>query len=132
MGEIKNILIKTDTDLLIGDTSPFSPKAFENLKGKINDYVIELIYESVKIAGRYNADIVSSAHVEQASNNLVSSITRKIYRHIGTVGGIFLGASISNFITLTSSPQLSILSVLVSGGLGIVGSFMVALHIAKE
>lgn len=132
MSQLRDILIKADDDLKIEDISPFSPSAFEDLKEKINEYIIDLVNESVKIAVRYKADIVSKAHVEQASEYLVSSIRRKIFRHLGTVGGIFLGAAVSNFMGLTSATQLSISSILVSGGLGIVGAFMVALHIAKD
>jgi hypothetical protein len=112
--------------------SPFSPAAFETVKEKITQYIADLIFESAKIAKRHSADTVSSSHVEQASNNLVSSSSKKLYRHFGTIGGILLGAGVSNILAMTTSNQFSTLSVSVTSALSIMGAFLIALYIAKE
>ena len=114
------------------DTSPFSQYAFSILKSKISQYLSELIDESLKVSKRHQADTVSAAHVERASEYLVSSTTRRFFRHLGTVGGILLGGSLSNILAMTVAGKYSALGNLVSIGLGIVGAFLIALHIAKD
>ena len=87
------------------DPGPFSPQAFRILKLKISAYVRSLIVESAKISRRSRADVISAAHVEQASDYLVTTSSRRWIRHVGTVGGIFLGASLSNFLAMTTGNQ---------------------------
>ena len=114
------------------DPSPFSTPAFKALKERIGQYVIELVNESVKVSKRHRADTVSSAHVERASEYLVSSTSGRIYRHLGTVGGILMGAALSNILAMTLAGQYTGGGTILSSALGIVGAFMIALHIAKE
>jgi hypothetical protein len=114
------------------DSSPFSPPAFAALKGKISEYVVELVNESIKVSKRHVADTVSAAHVERAAEYLVSSTSRRFYRHLGTVGGILLGAALSNILAMTLTAQYTGGGTIVSAALGIAGAFMIALHIAKE
>ncbi len=129
---IENVIRDAETTLQNSDPSPFSPNAFSVLRSKIAEYIADLIRESIKVSKRHQSDTVSAAHVERASEYLVSSTARKLFRHVGTVGGIFLGAGISNMLTMTVAGQYSPLGILVSAGLGIVGAFMIALHIAKD
>ncbi len=114
------------------EPSPFSPPAFATLKAKVGQYVIELVSESVKVSKRHRADTVSSAHVERASEYLISSTSGRIYRHLGTVGGIFLGAALSNILAMTLAGQYTGGGTILSAALGIIGAFMIALHIAKD
>jgi hypothetical protein len=114
------------------ETSPFSSAAFAILKTNISEYVTELVSESIKVSKRHRADTVSAAHVERAAEYLVSSTSRRIYRHLGTVGGIFLGAALSNMLAMTLVGQYTGVGTILSGSLGIVGAFMIALHIAKD
>ncbi len=129
---LQSIINQAESELSGIDTSPFSHAAFSILKAKIAQYLSELIAESIKISKRHQADTVSAAHVERASDYLVSSTTRRFFRHLGTVGGILLGASLSNILAMTVSAQYSTLGTLVSAGLGIIGAFLIALHIAKD
>jgi hypothetical protein len=91
----------------------FSAPAFHLVKLKISDYVRSLIIESSKISRRRRADVISAAHVEEASDYLVTSSSRRWFRHIGTVGGILLGASLSNFLSMTTGNQYSATGVIV-------------------
>ena len=59
------------------DSGPFSPQAFHILKLKISAYVRSLIVESAKVSRRRRADVISAAHVEQASEYLVSSSSHR-------------------------------------------------------
>jgi hypothetical protein len=87
------------------NTFPFSENSYSLLKTKIASYVSELVRESIKISKRHHADNVSAAHVEQASEYLVSSSSKKLFRHLGTLGGILLGAAISNLLAMTIANQ---------------------------
>ena len=114
------------------DPGSFSPQAFHILKLKVSAYVHSLIVESAKVSRRRRADVISAAHVEQASDYLVSSSSHRWFRHIGTVGGILLGASLSNFLSMTTAGLYSGTGVIVSAVLAVVGAFGVALHIGRE
>lgn len=126
-------VIKEADAVLVGvNSSPFSPAAFSILKAKIAQHIKELVNESVKVSNRHQADTVSAAHVERASEYLVSSTTRRFYRHLGTVGGILLGGSLSNILAMTVAGQYTALGNLTSAALAIVGAFLIALHIVKD
>ena len=129
---VEDIIQHANAQLQAIPASPFSPNAFTVLKEKIAQHIAELVTESIKVSRRYRSDTVSAAHVERASEYLVTSSSRRLFRHLGTVGGIFLGAALSNFLAMTVAGQYSATSTLVSAALGIVGAFMVALHIAKD
>lgn len=130
--EAQAILEQAEKELTTSDSLPFSPPAYSVLKWKIAEYISDLVIESVKVSKRHRADTVSAAHVEQASAYLVSSTSRRIFRHLGTIGGILLGAAISNLLAMTIANQYTATSTIVSAILGIIGAFMIALHMAKE
>lgn len=131
--ELANSVIdNAETEMHGIDPSPFSPSAFRTLKDKIAQYVSELVSESTKISKRHQADTVSSTHVEKASEYLILSSSRRIYRHLGTLGGIFLGAAVSHLLAMNLAEKYTDFGTITTVGLGIAGAFMVALHIAKE
>lgn len=123
---------RVEADLRELDPAPFSVAAFSLLTNKLTEYLRELVAESIKVANRHQADTVSAAHVERAVEYLVSSTSRRFFRHLGTLGGILLGAALSNILAMVTSGQYSAVGVLVSAGLAVVGSFVIALHIAKD
>lgn len=130
--EVGAIIKHAETEIDNISPSPFSPPAFATLKFKVAEYISDLVNESIKVSQRHQSDTVSSAHVERASEYLVSSTSRRLFRHVGTVGGILLGASLSNLLTMTIAGQYTAFGTLVSSGLGIVGAFLVALFMAKD
>src|SRR3990172_11711465 len=99
------VVAQAEAKLQGADASPFSPPAFGALKAHISDYITELVNESVKVSKRHRADTISAAHVERAAEYLVSSGSRRFYRHLGMVGGILLGAALSNILPMTLSRQ---------------------------
>lgn len=113
-------------------SSPYSPRAFTVLNQHVESYISELIEESAKIARRHQADAISAAHVEQAASYLVSSARNRVVRHLGTVGGILLGAGLSTILSLVTSQSISPTGFMVASGFSIIGAFLVAIHIAKE
>lgn len=114
------------------EQSPFSTRAFATLTSKINEYIADLVNESIKIAHRHRADTVSAAHVESASEHLVASASHRIFRHLGTVGGILLGAAISNVLGMVTAGKFTSAGTIISLISAVVGAFLVALHIARE
>jgi len=129
---LQRVIEEADSLLKHAEPSPFSPSAFSELKERISEYIVQLVSEAIKISKRHKADTVSAAHVERASEYLVTSTSRRFFRHLGTVGGILLGASLSNILAMTVAGRYSTLGTLVSAGLGIIGAFLIALHIAKD
>ena len=101
-------------------------------KAKISEYVAELLSESVKVSKRHRADTVSAAHVERAAEYLVSNTSRRFYRHLGTVGGILLGAALSNILAMTLGGKYTGAGTVLSVAFGIIGAFVIALHVAKD
>ncbi len=114
------------------DPTPFSSAAFAVLRAIILGFIAELIAESRRVAQRYRADTVSAAHVERAGEYLVTSSTRRLFRHLGTVGGILLGAGLSTLLSMATSETFARLPTLLAMSIGVVGAFLVALHIARD
>ncbi len=110
----------------------FLPPAIDTLKEKIKEYIENLVNESVKISKRHLSITVSPAHVDRAAEYLVSPTSRRFFRHLGTVGGIILGASLSNILSMVGNDKFTSLGVLVSVALIIAGASMITLHIGKE
>jgi hypothetical protein len=115
------------------EPSPFSPTAFKELEDSINEFIGDLVDESLKIAKRHQSEFVSANYVRQASEHLIASRTKRVFRHLGTVGGILLGGAMSNILAMAQAgTTFPIVGTLVSVGVGLVGSFLVAMHIAKD
>jgi hypothetical protein len=129
---VQKAIQEADAQLQNVDPSPFSPQSFTVLKEKISEYIAQLVSESIKVSKRHQADTISAAHVERASEYLIASSSRRFFRHLGTVGGVLFGASLSSILSMSVAGQFSIAGTLVSVGLAIVGAFMIALHIAKD
>lgn len=122
-------------ELQSAESHPFSTAAFSVLKDKISEHIVQLIMESIQVSKRHRADTVSAAHVEQASDDLASGVSRRFFRYVGAGGGILLGVSVAPFLSVStpSTPvQYSIPGMVVSGALALLGTFMIALHIARE
>ena len=130
--DLQRIIEAADAQLQHVTPTPFSPTAFSRVKEKISDYIVQLVSESIKVSNRQQTDTVSAAHVERASEYLISTSTRRVFKHIGTVGGIFLGAALSNFLSMATTDVYTPRGTLISASLAIIGSFMVALHVGKD
>lgn len=129
---LHQILRQIEERLSTVEATPFSPQAFANLKDKINRFVIQLMDESLKVASRSRSDTVSASHVDRASEYLFFDTSRRLFRHLGTVGGIFAGASLSNLLSMTTSGVYTLAGILVTTGLALVGGFLIAFHIARD
>ncbi len=107
---------------------PFSKEAKSLLRKKIRQYIVKLIRISVRLAEIDQVQGVSAIHVKTAENYLMKIAKGRFLRHTGTIGGTFLGASISTFLTMIIQDTYSALVVLVSAVLSIIGTFLIAFH----
>ena len=114
------------------ESKPFSPQGFVALRVAVTRHIAELIAESRKVAKRYRADTISAAHVERANEYLITSTTRRFWRHVGTIGGIFLGACVSITAGMFVTERFPVIGILTSIGFGILGAFLTALHIGRD
>lgn len=130
----KLLRIIEDAERSLQEIAPslFSEPAFARLREKVSEHVAQLISESIRVSKRHRADTVSTSDVEQASRHLVSSTSHKVFKHLGTVGGILLGAGVSNMLSMLTTNQFNITGIVLSFVLAVVGTFMVAAHIAKD
>jgi hypothetical protein len=111
---------------------PFSIAGFEQLRRSIEEYIDALTGEALRVAKRAQADTISSAHVDDASRHLLALRGRRIFRHLGTIGGILLGTGIAQVVSMISDAKITTTGLGISVAFGIIGSFLVALHIAKD
>lgn len=109
---------------------PFSPAAFDVLKGKTAQYATDLARGAEKLAADQKADIVSAWHVERTAESLTTSSSSKALRRIGAGGGVLVGAAISQFLTVTSTT--SPIAMVIAGVVGMIGAIAVAIQWAKE
>jgi|SRR5437660_11293836 len=123
---------RTEAALANVNPKPFSHQGFAALERTITWFTSELVEESVKISKRQRSDTVAQSHVETAANYLVADASRKFFRHLGTLGGIFLGTGLSNLLSIVTTKALTVGSVILTVILGVVGAFLIALHIAKD
>lgn len=123
----------TATDMAQVAPAPFTENALAQLRATVNEFIADLINESFRIAKRHRSEVVSVRYVESAATYLVASRARRIFRHFGTIGGILVGGSLSNILAMAQNSQaLPVVGSLVSVAVGIVGTFLVAIHIAKD
>jgi histone H3/H4 len=130
--ELQHILDVAETELQNIAPTPFSENAFVILKERISEFIVELMVESIKVTRRHRSEQVAPADVEHAAQYLVASSTRKTFRHMGTVGGILLGAVGSNLLGMATTHQFTLTSIIVTFALTLIGAFLVAIHIAKD
>lgn len=107
---------------------PFSDEARETLKIYHEKFITRLIAESRKIASRSEVHIISPIHVERANSNLYNNGSASISRYLGTIGGILLGASLSNILAMVSDERYTTASILLSVSMAIFGTFFIARH----
>jgi len=120
------------TEQLGNSVGRFSPRAMRILRSAVHDYAKALMTESEKLSTRGQVDLISATHVRQAAGNLVAGPSRRAFQHLGTGGGILLGVSLSNTAAMVTVGQYSTIGVVVSAVLAVMGTFGIALHIAKD
>lgn len=129
---VSTAISRADAALATLDQNPFSRSAFAKLTERVSQYIGELIDESLKVASRHGADTVSAADVERASGHLVSTLTRRLYRLVGALGGVFFGTALSNLLQLMNGATIHPRQALVTFVFGVIGAGLVMLHVLKD
>lgn len=130
--ELRRVLETAERELDQIDHSPFSNNAFERLRFKIAEYTGQLVTESAKLSKRHGSETISTLDVERASQYLVSSTSHKVYRHMGTLGGLVLGTGAANGLSILTTSQFTPIGLVITFVLILIGAFLVAFHIAKD
>jgi tetrahydromethanopterin S-methyltransferase subunit G len=114
------------------DHSSFSPAAFSALKVKVSQYIADLVEESAKASRRDNLDIISVKHIEIAGERLKQFSSNKIFKNLGVLGGVLLGACLSNLYPMITSNQITLSGVLFTLISGIIGAVFLMMSFMKE
>lgn len=111
---------------------PFSESAYQTLERSIDEYIRSLVLESARTATRQRADVVSSTDVEQAARYLYRGSNRSIVQHVGTIGGILVGAAVGNVLALIDGDAPSVAGLLFTAALLLVGAVMITIHVVRD
>lgn len=111
---------------------PFSESGADMLQAKVDAYRGELVREAGRIAKYHQADVVSAGDIERANENVLAEPRRKIYRHLGTLGGIMLGVAGSNLMNIITAQSYTMLGLLLTFVLGVLGTLLLGIHFARE
>lgn len=132
LDDLDESLWAADRALRAASPGPFSSEAMPVLTLRVMQYIRALVAESARVARRQRADVISASHVEHANALLAANTTRPISRHVGTIGGVILGAALSTVMSMASTGVYSTTGVLVSAIGCALGAFGVAWHFADE
>jgi len=114
------------------DIVSFSPAAVSMLKGKIEQFIVDLFDESIRIAKRRQADTVSWSHVKRASDNLVSLSRARAEDQLGTLGGTLLGAGVSAMVLLIIGGSATVSGIGTALVASLAGAGLIAYTLARE
>lgn len=89
---INPILAAARTMLMKIDPSPFSPKALETFIVHVEQYVDDLVLESVWTMQRHQAEQVTPPYVEMAGRHLIARRRNRIQVLLQRFGGGMVGA----------------------------------------
>lgn len=133
MQELENAIRDAYLDLNTIDTASFSEGAFSSFRQQIVQFIIQLFDESLRAAKRTKADTVSPSHIETAANHLVKKSKSKKEQLLNTVGGLFLGSTISNTFAITMlNAEYSAMGILLTVLFGILGSFLLGYNLSRD
>lgn len=109
-----------------------SEKGLDTLMSSIEYYISELISESTRISKREKTDVISSDQIKRANYNIVKKKFSIFRKNIGTIGGLLLGASLSNLLSFLFVDNVSINSIIITVILSIIGSFFIASQMSDK
>jgi len=84
------------------DPSPFTRPALDRVHLRIEQFIEDLLLESIRSARRQQTDVVSPVHVDLATDVVFLRRKRKIYSFLGSLGGIAVGAALAMTVEFTS------------------------------
>lgn len=131
--DINSLLSSTNLEFQQGDEKIFTNEAFDLVKKKISEYINDLLGESRRNSQRQKDEAIMVSHVEKASNYLTSKKRGVGNQLLGTLGGVFLGATMSNLLSLLlNGGNIGVTALITIVVFAIVGSFMVAISLTGK
>ncbi len=130
---LQQVIGNAEAQLAGAKTGPFSEVAFTALHTHIDQYIADLIDESLKVARRNRSpDAVAEVHVHQASDYLVSHASGRRSRLLGFFGGLCLGGTFSGLLSMATSGSYPATGVVITAVLATAGAFMSGYHFARD
>jgi hypothetical protein len=114
------------------DALPFSPAALEELKVRIDGYVVDVVSEARRIARRQQADVISPAYVRQGSECLVARKGSRRAAFANSFGGVLLGAAFPSLLDVAAGKPMPPIQVVGSAILGMLGAFLIAVLFLRD
>jgi F0F1-type ATP synthase assembly protein I len=111
---------------------PFSAAALEELKIRIDGYMVDVVSDARRIARRQQADVISPAYVRQASDSLVARKGRRQFALAGSVGGMLIGAALPSLLDAAAGKPTPPIQIVGSAILGMLGTFLIAVQFFRE
>ncbi len=95
-------------------------------------YTRKLIHASSAAKESVDGDNVSEANVNEAAYGLNKREEKGFKKLAGILGGIFLGAGISNLFTVIQVGKFDRNGIIIMAASGILGAFLVAVHLPQD
>lgn len=113
-------------NITMNGSFPFSPNAISEFQKESENFQELLFSEAINICKNRDLDSVSPSHIVEAKNRLINKNgNMRRYRMISKMGWLFLGASLTTFITMIITQQYIIIGSLITFFFGIPGAFMI-------
>ena len=111
---------------------PFSPAGFTVLIRRVSDYVYALAGSANQICRSSNCDMISAANIDEAAKMLNTPRVRRLYRVLGISGGLFLGVSLTNLLSMGLGSGFTTNETLLYIGMAILGTIMVCIDLVTD
>lgn len=102
------------------------------LRNKINEYTHEFVDLSLKISKHNFAGSASEAYIKQAGYQIANDTDSRLFKYLGTIGGILFGVFLAGFSTMAIYDRFTMITTIVSALFGISGAFLIALPIVYD
>ncbi len=117
----------------LDSSEPFTGPGFIEVRRNVATYIRDLMVHSARTARRRQVDRVNQVDVRDAARHLSSSRSTSLTTVLSTIGGILLGAALSNALAmLTVEGAIGNLAVVVTSVLLVAGTALVAVAITRE
>lgn len=130
--ELERVIETAGRELRGMEPGLFSPEGFQRLKQRIEEFIAELVLESIRVSRRQQSDSVSPAYVDRAAEHLASGKSAMWRRLIGGMGGLLSGVGLSTSGAMVQQNLYSTRGVLLSLVCIVLGLPAFMYHIMKE
>jgi hypothetical protein len=130
--ELARILEATQIAVEQIDRTPFSVGGFNRLKQKIDEYIVQLVTESVRVSKAREADSISSSYVDHASRYLISGRGSKLSKLVGIFGGVLFGVGTTTVVRMILDNSYSTRGIIIAFACTVVGALTISLQATRD